>query len=127
MNQLGFATENYDSIGRFSRTEKIYNTSQVKVAEFPALSTSTPAITANDARTFANMNDFQVALSQSDALQQCFSQKAYQFLQRRAENLAADSCRLKKMDTALKSNLPLTSFFLENFKQPSVLYKRNQQ
>lgn len=126
MNQLGFATENYDSIGRFSRTEKIYNTSLVKVAEFPALSTSTPTITASDTRTFANMNDFQLALSQSDTLQQCFSQKAYQFLQRRPENLAADGCRLKKLDTALKSNLPLTSFFLENFKQPSLLYKRNQ-
>jgi hypothetical protein len=126
MNQLGFATENYDSIGRFSRTEKIYNTSLIKVAEFPALSSSTPAISATDSRTFANINDFQVALSQSDALQQCFSQKAYQFLQRKPENLASDSCRLKKMDTALKSNLPLTSFFLENFKQPSMLYKRNQ-
>ena len=125
MNQLGFATENYDSIGRYIRTEKIYNTSLVKVAEFPALSTSTPTISANDTRTFANINDFQLALSQSDTLQQCFSQKAYQFLQSRAEN-PADVCRLNKMDTALKANLPLTSFFLENFKQPSMLYKRNQ-
>jgi hypothetical protein len=126
MNQLGFATENYDSIGRYIRTEKIYNTALVKVAEFPVLSSSTPAITAGDARTFSNMNEFQLALSQSDALQQCFTQKTYQFLQRRPENLSTDSCRLKKMDTALKSKLPLTTFFLENFKQTSVLYKRNQ-
>ena len=90
------------------------------------MSSSTPQISAGDTRTFANMNDFQVALSQSNTLHQCFSQKTYQFLQRRPENLSSDSCRLKKLDTALKANLPLTSFFLENFKQPSLLYKRNQ-
>ncbi len=126
INQLGFSTEHYDSIGRYSRIEKIYNTSFVKVAEFPVLSSSTPAISASDTRNFANVNEFQLALSQSDTLQQCLSQKTYQFLQRRVENLNSDSCRLRKMDAALKSNLPLTSFFMENFKQPSLLYKRNQ-
>ena len=126
LNQLGFSTEHYDSIGRYTQVEKIYNTSLVKVAEFPILSTSTPAISATDSRTFTSMNEFQIALSQSNTLQQCLSQKSYQFLQRRVENLDADSCRLKKMDAALKSNLPLVSFFLENFKQPSLLYKRNQ-
>jgi cytochrome c553 len=126
INQLGFSTENYDSIGRYSRIGKIYDTSFVKVAEFPISSSSTPAISANDTRTFANVNEFQLALSQSNTLQQCLSQKSYQFLQRRIENLDSDSCRLRKMDAALKSNLPLTSFFMENFKQPSLLYKRNQ-
>lgn len=126
LNQLGFSTEHYDSIGRYTQVEKIYNTSFVKVAEFPIVSTSTPAISTTDARTFANINEFQLALSQSNTLHQCLSQKSYQFLQRRVENLDSDSCRLRKMDTALKSNLPLTSFFLENFKQTSLLYKRNQ-
>lgn len=126
MNQLGFATEHYDSIGRFITTEKIYNNSSVKVAEHTVISTSTPAITENDTRTFANVNDFQVALSQSNTLQQCFSRKAFQYLQRKADDLTKDSCRLNKLDTALKTNLPLANFFLENFKQQSILYKRSQ-
>lgn len=125
MNQLGFATENYDSIGRFSATERIYDTNDVKVATFPAPSSSTPNITDNDSRTFADLLQLETALATSDTLHQCISRKAYQFFQRKQEITAYDSCRLNKLDTQIKKNLPLLGFFTENFKQQSILYKRS--
>lgn len=125
MNQLGYATENYDSIGRFITTERIYNSSSVKVAEHPVVSSSKPAITETDSRVFANVDEFQNALTDSDVMHQCLSRKAYQFLQRVPDDISKDSCRLNKMDTLIKQNKPIKQFIIENFKQQSVLYRRS--
>lgn len=125
MNQLGYATENYDSIGRYNTIEKIYDSSNVKVAEKPVISSSTPTITENDTRTFANINEFQSALIKTDVMQQCLTRKTFQFFQRKAENFNYDSCRLNKIDTLIKKDRPLLEFLTESFRQTSVLYKRS--
>ncbi len=125
MNQMGFSTENYDSLGRYITTEKIYDTNNVKVAEHPVISSSTPSINDSDTRTFSNINEFQVALAHSDDLHRCFSRKTFQFFQRQVETVSLDSCRLNKMDNVLKADQPLLNFFLENFKQNSMFFKRN--
>ena len=125
MNQLGFATENYDSIGRFSLSERIYNTSNVKVSTHAALSSSTPLFVESDPRTFANMTEFQSGLVNTGIMQTCLTRKAYQFFQQKPEDVVIDSCRLNKMDTKVKLNLPLFDFLTENFKQQSMLYKRS--
>lgn len=124
MNQLGFASENFDSIGRYRTTEKIYNESNVKVAEHPVVSSSTPKITENDTRTFATFAEFQTELAKSDTLHQCLSRKSFQFFQRSTEEISKDTCRLGRIDTLIKTDQPLIQVFKENFKLQSVLYKR---
>jgi hypothetical protein len=125
MNPMGFATENYDSMGRYITTEKIFNQSGVKVAEHPVPIGTIPRITETDTRSFANMKQFQQALMESDSLQQCFTRKSFQFFNRQPENVTLDSCNLNKMDTQIKQGQPLINFFVETFKQPSTLYKRS--
>ena len=125
MNQLGYATENYDSIGRYITTEKIYNSTDVKVAEHPVVSTTTPSIIETDMRTFNGLKEVEIALAQSDTMQQCLSRKTFQFFLRKQEDLTNDSCRLNKMDTQIKTGMPLLNFFVENFKQQSMMYKRS--
>jgi len=125
MNQLGFATENYDSVGRFITSQKIYNSNDVKVATFPSTSLSTPKFTEIDNRTFNNFLEFETELSKSDTLHQCLSRKIFHFFQRKSEDLTYDSCRLNKIDNLIKKNMPFLDFVIENFKQPSIMYKRS--
>jgi hypothetical protein len=125
MNQLGYATETYDSIGRYSTTERIYDENNIRVATQPAASSSTPNITPTDGRTFANVTELETALAQSDALQQCFARKSFQFFHSKSEDLTYDSCLLNKIDTLTKNNMPLLDFMVGNFKQQSILYKRS--
>lgn len=126
MNQLGFATESYDSVGRYIERERIYDPGNVRVAEQPVTRTSTPAITENDLRVFEGAGDFQAALANAEVLQTCLSRKAYQFFNRQRDS-ALDACRLNRMHARLRSNQPLFDFLLQDLKHPSVLYKRGAQ
>lgn len=125
MNQVGFATENYDSIGRYITTERIYDLTEKKVAEFPVISSSTPKIIEVDTRTFSNLREFEGALAQSNVAQQCLSRKAFQFMLRSPDDQTKDSCRLNKIDTLVKQGQPLLKFFTEVFRTQSILYKRS--
>lgn len=125
MNQLGFATENYDSLGRYITTQRIYNNNDLKVATFASISMSTPKITESDTRSFSNILDFETELAKSDTMQQCLSRKIFHFFQRKPEDLVFDSCRLNKIDNLIKKNVPFIDFVVENFKQQSIMYKRS--
>tara|TARA_B110001454_G_C12723074_1_gene435706 strand:- start:2260 stop:4197 length:1938 start_codon:yes stop_codon:yes gene_type:complete len=124
MNQLGFTLGHYDSVGRFMTVEGIYNSSGTKVANHVIDSTTKPMITEIDNSQFAGAMDFQNSLYRSDVLQQCMTTKAFEFFSRQVANVSMDSCRLNKMDNAIKSGKSLFDFFNENFKQPSILYRR---
>ncbi len=126
MNQIGFATSQYDSAGRFVTSEKIYNNDNLFVATHAIDSSSVPNITEADGRNFMTVQDFQVALAESDSLQQCFSRKTLQFFTRRSENVNLDSCRLNKIDNQIKSGTPLVDVLTTTFKNSSVLYKRSK-
>lgn len=125
MNPIGSVTENYDSLGRYSLTEKIFNSSGVLVAVHPVPTVTKPQIIETDLRSFGNLKEFQEALSDSDTLHKCFTRKSFQFFNRQIENISFDSCNLNKMDTQIKQGKPLLNFFVETFKRPSILYKRS--
>jgi hypothetical protein len=124
MNQLGFATGNYDSLNRFITSERIFNANGVQVAQHNVVASTKPEFTSNDTRTFQDLNDFSTSFAETNAMQKCFATKTFQFFQWKPENVAQDSCRLNKIDTAIKQNVPLIQIFTENFKQQSMLYKR---
>ncbi len=124
MNQLGFVTGNYDSIGRHITMNRIYNSNQTKVAVKPISAAAQPAITEIDTRTFNDLYDFETAFVRTDSMQQCFTRKTFQYLQRKEEVLATDSCRLNKMDNKVKRDIPLYDVFVENFKQTSLFYRK---
>lgn len=126
LNQIGFTTEAYDSVGRFNTTEKIYDANGKKVASHPVVMSSSPNITENDTRTFASLPDFADALSKSDALHQCLTRKTYQFFWKQDMNVTYDSCRANKIDNALKEGKSIYDTLLENFKTTSILYRRGQ-
>ena len=124
MNEMGYVSGNFDSIGRFVTTEKVFNISDQLVATHPISTISTPKIIDSDATTYSNMLDFQNALSQSDSSQSCLSRRVVQFYNRRVDDITNDTCRLNKIDTIIKSGAPLLDVLTQNFKLQSVLYKR---
>ncbi len=125
MNEMGYVSGNFDSIGRFVTTEKIFNLSEQIVATHTIDPVATPKITESDSQTFNNMVDFQNALAQSDSAQSCLARRTVQFFNRRVDNVSYDSCRLNKIDSLVKAKGSLIDVFVQNFKMQSVMYKRS--
>jgi hypothetical protein len=125
LNEIGFATGQYDSVGRFAAKEQIYNSSNVWVAEHTVDPSTQPAFSFVDTRTFATLDEFQTGLASSELLQSCLTTKAFEFFDNGTEDLTLDGCRLNAMDTQLKQAGSLQAFLVQYFKHPSLLYRRS--
>jgi hypothetical protein len=121
---MGYVSGNFDSLGRYVTTEKIFNLSDQQVATHVIDPVATPKITELDTKTYNNMGDFQTALAEADVAQSCLSRRTVQFFNRRVDNISLDSCRLNKIDTLIKSGASLIDVFTQNFKLQSIMYKR---
>jgi hypothetical protein len=79
MNPLGFATENFDSLGRPRAVQRLFN-AQGQVTSSPAIKTDgIPRVTPADARFAADSLQAATFIKESGEFERCFSQHYFRY------------------------------------------------
>lgn len=97
INPLGFATENFDALGRLRTSEKLFDKNGNVTAQIPIDTSTTPFITASDMTMTKNAADVVGLINASAKAHACFARNYFRFTFRRLEDVANDGCSLERM------------------------------
>jgi len=107
INALGFATENFDSLGR-SRTEQtLFDAQGNVVGARPVDTTSIPQIVTGDMRPSSGAADVAGLMLESNKPQACLARNLVRFTMARPEDELGDGCALQDVATQLVDGVPL--------------------
>jgi hypothetical protein len=85
INPLGFASENFDGLGRARTQESFYDTTGKLVGTKPVDTSSVPGVVAGDPASSTGIADVTQLIAKSDKVQACLAAKYFRFAFRRIE------------------------------------------
>jgi hypothetical protein len=100
INDLGFATENFDALGRLRSEQPLFDAQGKQVGSAPIDTRSVPRVEAGDATASSGAPDLTRLILASDKPYACFARQYFRFTFGRVES-NADGCAL----SALKAKL----------------------
>lgn len=107
INPLGYATENFDALGRF-RTEQTLFDDEGNVTGTRAVdTTSTPRLDSNDDRVSTGAPDLSQMLVESERVQACFARHYVRWTFGRPDDVERDGCMLNGITASLVDDAPL--------------------
>jgi hypothetical protein len=107
INALGFATENYDALGRLRTNEVLYSADGKELGEKPVDTTSVPRIWQNDDQVSNGAEDLTEMIVQSGKAESCFARQYIRFAYGRREDEEVDGCALEAVRSALQDGQSL--------------------
>jgi hypothetical protein len=108
INPLGFATENFDSLGRVRATQPFFDEETGESLGSAAIDTSgIPRVDDLDDTEITGAADLTGLLVASEKPHACFARQYFRFTFGREEDLATDGCALRPIDQALDEGRPL--------------------
>ncbi|MFT3767944.1 MAG: DUF1592 domain-containing protein [Minicystis sp.] len=107
INPLGFATENFDSLGRLRDMQLLFDEEGNVVGSVPVDTASVPAVSAGDSARSKGAADLTKLISESPKLHACFARQYFRFTFGRMEDLDKDACALADVKKALDGGAPL--------------------
>lgn len=101
INPLGFALEDFDSLGRRQQMEHVYDMNEAQVASFPVSSFAlNPRIEQDGPQQLQNAMDLNTHIAQSKKVRSCFAEKLTEHIYKR--NIASeDNCALSEKESTL--------------------------
>jgi Protein of unknown function (DUF1592)/Protein of unknown function (DUF1588) len=125
INPIGFATENFDSLGRSRTVERQISVDGILLGEVPVDSHTTPMIFEDDPRTVDDGVGLQKIIATSNKTPACFARQFGRFAARAAEDDTANGCALEAMRLTLASGRPLGDAWIALTRDPSFsAYRR---
>jgi hypothetical protein len=123
INPVGFAFENFDSLGKIRTQEKIFDKSNIFVRNLPVhTSTSVPMPTGADLNV-ADAYDMVTGLAQSPEVAACATRNMYRYFYEKKET-KADDCQLEDSFELVKDeNKSLLQAIEKIFTAESIYYK----
>ncbi|MFO0550515.1 MAG: DUF1592 domain-containing protein [Polyangiaceae bacterium] len=108
INPLGFATENYDSLGRV-RTEQVFYDEETGavLGSAPVDTTSVPRVDKGDDTESSGAADLTGLITASDKPYACFARHYFRFTFGRFEDLDRDGCALASVKDPIDDGAPL--------------------
>jgi hypothetical protein len=97
INPLGFATENFDALGRARTTQSLYDANGNVTAQIPIDTSTMPQITSGDMTMTSTTADVVGLINSSAKAHACFARNYFRFTFRRLEDVANDGCSLERM------------------------------
>ncbi|MDZ4660432.1 MAG: DUF1588 domain-containing protein [Pseudomonadota bacterium] len=123
MNPLGFATENYDSLGRFRTLENKFDPLTGLLKTSLNVNTHTDAIVkSNEVKPVNDAIELSKAIVDSRVGQQCMVRKYFRYAFERTESNTNDGCTLDNMMINLDGSLK--QFFESAAFQKPFLYRK---
>jgi hypothetical protein len=98
INPLGFATENFDALGRVRSSQTLYDPDTgAVVGDAPIDTTSVPRVKDGDETPSSGAADLSRLMLESGKPHACFVRQYFRFTFGRAEALDTDGCSLAEM------------------------------
>jgi hypothetical protein len=101
INPLGFATENYDALGRLRETQPLFSGDGSLLAERAVDTVTTPGVWPTDKTESSGAHDLTQLLVESGKVEACFARQFVRFAQARQEDEAVDGCALEAVRASL--------------------------
>lgn len=102
INPLGFATENFDAIGRVRTSQPLFEpTSGAVVGSASVDTTGTPYVDDGDDTPAKDAHDLVGLIAESPKFHACFARQYFRFTFRRIEDLKNDGCALAAEKSSL--------------------------
>ncbi|MEZ4443250.1 MAG: DUF1592 domain-containing protein [Polyangiaceae bacterium] len=97
INPLGFATENFDGLGRFRTEEVVYDTDGSEIARLPIDTSTVPRIIATDDRAVSDGVEMSELVVESGKAHACFARHYFRFAFGRKADFERDGCVLESL------------------------------
>jgi hypothetical protein len=107
INDLGFATENFDALGRLRSEQPLFDAKGKQVGTAPIDTTSVPKVDAGDPASSAGAADLTRLILASDKPYACFARQYFRFTFSRVEQPTQDGCALSALKEKLQANAGL--------------------
>jgi hypothetical protein len=104
INGLGFATENYDALGRLRDHQSLFSEDGRMLAQRPVSTRSLPFVEEGDARPVEGASDLAQRLVESTKAEQCFARQYVRFTFGRREDKGdrSDMCMTNEVQVMLQ-------------------------
>jgi len=108
INPPGFITEGFDALGRERTEEKLFDAQGNVLASLPVDTAAVPNVQPGDGRSMSTASELTRAIDTSGLFHSCLGRHYFRFSQGRVEDATRDGCLLSKLESAARSNAPLT-------------------
>lgn len=124
INPVGFALENFDSLGRKQTIEKVYDTNDVLVASHPVDTFSAnPLIEPNGQNQVTDSADLNLQLLGSNSLKSCMAEKITRFTYMRTI-ASEDNCVLADKEKIIRNtSQPIRESLIQNVLNEDLFWK----
>jgi hypothetical protein len=113
INPVGFATENFDALGRLRTSQPLFDDKGMEIARVPVDTRTVPQIVGGDLTPSAGAADLMRLVVDSGKAQACFARHYFRFSFGRWEDLASDGCVLERLRGVLVRKAPLAEVLRE--------------
>jgi hypothetical protein len=101
INPLGFATENYDALGRLRSEQPLFDEQGRRVGARPIDTSSIPRVDPKDKRPSDGVHDLLGYIVESGKVEACFARQYVRFARGRDDREELDGCALEQLRTSL--------------------------
>jgi hypothetical protein len=102
IDPLGFATENYDALGRLRSEQRLFSAGGAEVRRKPVNTRAVPRVSLHDDTPVEGAPELLGLILASGKGEACFARQYVRFIFGRAEREAVDGCLLEDMRRALR-------------------------
>jgi hypothetical protein len=107
LNPLGFVTENFDALGRFRSTQRLFDTQGQQVGERTVRTETVPAVTPGDTRSVSSAADVTQLILDSGQYEDCFARQYFRYTFARVESDQTDAPVLEALGAAARGRQSL--------------------
>jgi hypothetical protein len=103
INPLGFATENFDALGRLRSAQRLFSADGTEVGEKPIDTATVPQVTSGDDTPSAGAADLMMMIADSGKAEACLARNYFRFTYARWDDPEVDGCALEAQRSALQN------------------------
>lgn len=111
INHLGYATENFDALGRVRLAETLFDDNAQPTMDKPINTVSTPQVVWGDETESTGAADLMAMIDASGKPHSCLARDFFRFTFERLEDEARDGCVLADLEEQAQLDRPLVDVF----------------
>jgi hypothetical protein len=101
INPLGYATENFDALGRYRTEQKLFDETGRATGSKPIDVSGVPQVTVGDTTPISSPRELMALIAKSGQVEACLARNYFRFTYGRWEDPKSDGCALEASRSAL--------------------------
>jgi hypothetical protein len=103
INPLGFATENFDALGRFRTEQQLFDAEGNSLGSKAVDTNVVPRVTLDDETAVGSAGELMSLIAESGKVEACLARNYFRYTFARWEDTSLDACALEELRLALES------------------------